>query len=214
VSERPASSGRLVRRASAGERDGVVGTVTAAFREDPAWRYLLGMRYARLATELAGALFDVRVGRGNVWVSEGLQSVAMWSDSPHGDGADARAEQVWEHYRTVAGERSFARLLAYNEAVAAASGGGEYLYLGTLATRPERRREGLACAVLRPVLEHADQAGLACCLETSTAANRRFYEGRGFTEATDVELARGPQTWWLRRPPAPPGVRGASAQTG
>jgi hypothetical protein len=46
---------------------------------------------------------------------------------------------------------------------------------------------------------YTERLGLPCCLETSTTANRRFYERRGFTQATGVVLPGGPATWWLRR---------------
>jgi GNAT superfamily N-acetyltransferase len=74
-------------------------------------------------------------------------------------------------------------------------------YLGVLATHPARQGEGLATAVLTPILDEADRLGIACCLETSTMKNRRFYERRGFTHATEIILPGGPPTWWLRRAP-------------
>jgi predicted N-acetyltransferase YhbS len=93
-------------------------------------------------------------------------------------------------------------MASYNDAVAAVCPSEDnWWYLGVLATRPERRREGLATAVLRPILRQADRLGIACCLETSTPENRRFYERRGFTQATAVALPGGPATWWLRRAP-------------
>jgi GNAT superfamily N-acetyltransferase len=70
-----------------------------------------------------------------------------------------------------------------------------------LATHPARQGEGLATAVLTPVLGEADRLGIACALETSTETNRRFYERRGFTQATEIVLPGGPDTWWLRKPP-------------
>lgn len=207
-------SPQTVRRAAPGDRAGVVATVVAAFAQDPAWRFLLGEgeSYARSAPELAGALFDLRVGAGNVWVSgEDLASVAMWREPGGQDGSRELAGRVWARYREVAGAGAAARLEAYDAAVAAAgardaraAGREEHWYLGVLASDPARRREGLASAVLEPVLARADASGLACCLETSTEANRRFYAGRGFTEATAAHLPGGPPIWWLRRP-APPG---------
>jgi GNAT superfamily N-acetyltransferase len=200
---------RTVRRATPGDRAGVVGTVAAAFARDPAWRFLLGAGadYARLAPELAGALFDLRVDAGNVWVSGDLASVAMWREPGAADGAPELAKRVWARYRALAGAGAAARLNAYDAAVTAAGtedaragGRGEHWYLGVLATDPGRRREGLASAVLAPVLARADASGWACCLETSTEANRRFYAGRGFTEATPAHLPGGPPIWWLRRP--------------
>jgi GNAT superfamily N-acetyltransferase len=101
----------------------------------------------------------------------------------------------------IAGEDAFARLAIYNQAVAAVSPAGPHWYLGVLATHPQRQRQGLATTLLTPILNEADRLGLACCLETSTTDNRRFYERRGFTKATDIPLPSGPPTWWLCRPP-------------
>ena len=108
---------------------------------------------------------------------------------------------MWARYRAIAGEEAWDRLASYNEAVAGAVPTEPFWYLGLLATLPERRREGLASAVLAPVLGEADRLGIACCLETSTAENRRFYERRGFEQAREIILPGGPDTWWLRRDP-------------
>jgi GNAT superfamily N-acetyltransferase len=192
----------VIRKASPDDRAAVVTSVVAAFAGDPAWEFLLGNEYERLAGEFAGALFDLRVAGETVWVSEDLAAVAMWDPPDQGDAVPGYAAGVWGRYRASAGEEAFERLARYNDAldgVAPAEPG--YWYLGVLATHPDRQREGLASAVLAPILDEADRLGLTCCLETSTAGNRRFYERRGFTEATDVVVAGGPPTWWLRRSP-------------
>jgi GNAT superfamily N-acetyltransferase len=202
----------LIRQASPADRRGVLATVTAAFAHDPAWAFLLGPEYERLAPYFVAALFDVRIARQNVWVTDDLAAVAMW-DSPDDGGGDAApgyAESVWAGYRASVGERAFERLARYNDAIASASPEEPYWYLGVLATDPERQREGLASAVLAPIVEEADRLGIACCLETSTPGNRRFYEHRGFTQATDVVLPGGPPTWWLRRAPKAPAPEMAS----
>lgn len=191
-----------IRQALAEERSGVVATVVAAFAHDPAWAFILGEDYGRLAAHFAGSLFDLRVARRNVWVSDDLAAVAMW-DSPGAvdSDSDSDSRSVWSRYRATAGESSFKRLAQYNDAVAAAEETESHWYLGVLATDPGRRRQGLATAVMTPMLAQADRLGIACCLETSTAENRRFYEGRGFDEATEIVLPGGPTTWWLRRAP-------------
>jgi GNAT superfamily N-acetyltransferase len=196
----PARLEYVVRQGLPEERAGVVATVSAAFAADPGWAFILGEEYERLAAHFVGALFDVRVACQNVWVTDDLAAVAMW-DSPGKHDAPGHVESVWARYRAAAGEDAFARLTRYNDAVTAASPPETYWYLGVLATDPQRQREGLASAVITPILSEADRFGIACCLETSTANNRRFYEGRGFTQATEVLLPGGPPTWWLRRAP-------------
>jgi GNAT superfamily N-acetyltransferase len=189
----------VVRRALPGERAGVAATVAAAFAEDPAWAFIFAQEYERLAARFAEALFDVRVLANNVWVTDDLAAVAMWDSPGKSDVPPGHAESVWARYRAIAGEDAWKRIETYNEAVSAVAPADPHWYLGVLATHPQRRRQGLATAVLTPILDEAERLGLACCLETSTAENRRFYERRGFTRAADVLLPGGPATWWLRR---------------
>ncbi len=192
----------MIRQAHPQDRPGVVTTVTAAFAQDPGWAFILGKEYERLVADFVGATFDVWVGGKNVWVTDDLAAVAMWDPPEEGeDSAGGYAEGVWARYRAIAGEEAWDRLARYKEAVAAAYPEEPYWYLGVLATDPKRQREGLATALLSPIIEKADRLEIPCCLETSTAENRRFYERRGFTQATEIILEGGPDTWWLRRDP-------------
>jgi GNAT superfamily N-acetyltransferase len=188
-----------VRPARPGDRPTVIATVAAAFAHDPAWSFLCGDEYPRLAPQFAGALFDTRVGSGHVWVTDDLTSVAMWD--PPARTPSAESERLWRTYRTVAGEPAWRRLSAYEGAIDKVRPSTTYWYLGVLATHPDRHRQGLATTVIAPILEIADSEGLDCCLETSTTANREFYGRRGFSDITDIHLSSGPPTWWLRRAP-------------
>lgn len=188
-----------VRLARPADRGAVVATVAAAFAGDPAWNFLCGDEYDRLAPRFAGALFDTRVGSGHVWVTDDLASVAMWD--PPGKVPSAQTERLWQAYRRDAGEAAWHRLSEYEGAIDKVRPAASYWYLGVLATHPEHQERGLASAVIAPILGRADSDGLACCLETSTTHNRAFYARRGFTEVTDIHVASGPPTWWLRRAP-------------
>jgi GNAT superfamily N-acetyltransferase len=192
----------------------VVATVAAAFAKDPAFAFILGEDHERLVAHFVTALFDLRVAARNVWVSDDLAAVAMWDAPGRRHPVGAQAASVWARYRALAGGEAFERLANYNAAVAAVSVPEPHWYLGVLATHPQRQREGLGTAVLAPVLDEADRLGLACCLETATAENRRFYERRGFAEARDILLPDGPPTWLLRRPPTSCTVRPAAGRSG
>lgn len=161
---------------------------------------MLGERYTQLAPEFAGALFGERVERGTVWITPDAGAVAMW-DGPGRARRDAvSARLIWRRFNTLADTATKDRLAAYNEAIKRASPQQPFWYLGVLATHPALQRQGLASAVLNPALDDASAAGIACCLETSTEANRRFYEHRGFQTEHDITVSGGPQTWWMHRP--------------
>ena len=177
----------------------MVATVVAAFVGDPAWDFITGADPA-LAQLFAATLFDARVDDGQVWMHDDAAAVALW-DVPRGHGNGEAADPGhWDAYRRAAGEHGWARLTAYDDAVATARPTGPFWYLGVLATRPESRRRGLAAAVLEPVFAQADAAALPCCLETSKTGNLDFYRHRGFSESTEVAMTEGPATWWLTRP--------------
>jgi GNAT superfamily N-acetyltransferase len=177
--------------------------VAAAFAHDPAWAFLLGDDYDRLAPHFAGALFDVRVRSGHVWIDAERAAVAMWD--PPGRTGDPTADslEMWAVYRHVAGVTAWQRLTEYERAIDSVRPLTPYWYLGVLATRPDRQGQGLASSVMGAVLERADADGVDCCLETSTVKNREFYERRGFTDVTEVRIVSGPPTWWLRRASRP-----------
>ena len=193
-----------VRPARRTDRAAVIDTVSAAFARDPAWSFLLGEEYDRLAPHFAGALFDSRVESGVVWVTSDVTAVSMW-DRLGGDEEPAKLRSSPRGASTgaTAGVEAWTRLRAYEEAVDTARPLTPYWYLGVLATRPDHQGTGRATSVIAPVLERADGDGLHCCLETSTVPNREFYGRRGFTDVTDVHIASGPPTWWLCRAPRP-----------
>ncbi|MCX6433481.1 MAG: GNAT family N-acetyltransferase [Actinobacteria bacterium] len=188
----------VVRPALPTDRAAVVATIVAAFTGDPAWTWLLGADFSRLAPLFAGALFDQRVDGGTVWMTEDAASVSLWD--PPGSVDPLVEEAAWAPFHAAAGAGAAARFAAYEGALDRVSPTWSYWYLGVLATRPERAGRGLATAVMAPGLSRADADGLDACLETSTLANRAFYDRRGFVESTLVDLPDAPDTWWLRRP--------------
>jgi GNAT superfamily N-acetyltransferase len=193
----------IVRLAQPEDRPAVVRTVLRAFADDPAWRFMLGADYARLAPLMAAALFDQRVVEGTVWVCDDGAAVAMW-DAPgrHGSDDDGRTA-AWREFHAAAGPSGAGQLARYDAALFAVAPSDPHWYLGVLASDPDRWGTGLASTVIEAGLACADADGLACCLETSTESNRAFYERRGFTRSTPVPIEGGPPTWWMTRPAQP-----------
>jgi hypothetical protein len=76
------------RPARPADRDAVTAAIAAAFAPDPAWTWLHGDDYDRLAPRFAGVLFDLRVGSGHVWVIGDPSAAALWEAPGPGGPAD------------------------------------------------------------------------------------------------------------------------------
>jgi GNAT superfamily N-acetyltransferase len=133
------------------------------------------------------------------WVADDCASVAVWLP-PESDAA------VWPAFEAIAAEL---HELAGDRADAGAAAEAEasrlrlrepHWFLLSMGTRPERQRQGLGSAVLRPVLERADVAQL----ETSSHENIAFYATLGFEILDELRISGGgPRVWSLvRRRPA------------
>jgi ribosomal protein S18 acetylase RimI-like enzyme len=77
-------------------------------------------------------------------------------------------------------------------------------YLAMLGVSPDFQSQGVGSVLLQPVLQQADQQGLACYLDTSTAAAVRFYKRQGFEVYQQQEIAPGLPYWKMKRPPSLP----------
>ncbi|HUY54477.1 MAG TPA: GNAT family N-acetyltransferase [Candidatus Nanopelagicaceae bacterium] len=75
-------------------------------------------------------------------------------------------------------------------------------YLAVLGTEPSRQGTGLGTAVLAPMLARCDRTGTPAVLDTATLVDVRFYQGRGFEVAGEVQSRHGPRFWAMRRQPA------------
>ncbi|MGO9293909.1 MAG: GNAT family N-acetyltransferase [Streptosporangiaceae bacterium] len=199
-----------VRQARAADRSGVTETMVAAFRHDPAWQYIVGEEQARTAALFAAVLFDSRVDDGTVWMTGRADAVALW-EAPGGPGRSGGHRRAWNRFRAEAGPAVLRRLDRYENAVAAIRPHSAHWYLGVLATRPDHQGRGLPARVLAPAFQLADAAGLPCCLETSNARNRTYYQRHGFTVSTPIVIPDGPATWWLERLPASDASAGSRA---
>ena len=73
-------------------------------------------------------------------------------------------------------------------------------YLSILGIAPEQQGGGRGANLVRPMLERADAAGVACYLETFTPGNMGFYERQGFRAVGQfAEASTGAPYWVMRR---------------
>ena len=182
-------------------------TLARAFYDDPLMVYaipdaserarLLPEVYARMVrfAMLAGEVLATAGAPDGValwlppnakWTRENMQAAGM-HETPTLIGDDA-----YQRYREVVGREWQAR---ERDMV------GPCWYLFILGVEPRRQRQGLGSALMRPVLDRADKANVACYLETENERNVAFYKRQSFDTIVNGEEAgnTGVRFWTFRR---------------
>jgi GNAT superfamily N-acetyltransferase len=134
------------------------------------------------------------------------EAVALWlplddlSETPERDHR-AGIDQI----PAMLGAEAFARFLHIATTVGRfhkLSAPGKHLYLSILGVEPSRQGQGLGSALIRPMLERADAAGLPCYLDTFQPRNVPLYQKHGFRiTVEEVEPNSGVRGWGFLREP-------------
>ncbi len=195
-----------VRRATAAEVPGLAATLAHAFLDDPvaAW----ACRPEKLRTATLEGFYAVRLRQllvhKEVWTTEDLACAALWAPPERwktSSGQDAALARLLLRPRLVARmPLVVAGLLGIERRHPAAP---PHWYLAVLGTHPAAQGQGLASAVLAPVLEECDAHSLGAYLESSKERNIDFYSRHGFRVTSELRLPRGPSIWPMWREPAP-----------
>jgi GNAT superfamily N-acetyltransferase len=177
--------------ATPAHRASAIGSLVAAFANDPVLRHLFPEddTYPRYAAAFFGQLFDKRVGRQTIWTIGHGTSVAMW-DAPaaeHQPSGDTLATQLPAD--------ALARVTAYNQTLHAALPTTPFWYLGALGTHPDHAGHRWGHAVMDAGLRRAAVDGLPAILETGNPANVEMYRRAGW-EVISVVPAE-PLTIWI-----------------
>ncbi len=79
--------------------------------------------------------------------------------------------------------------------------GCPHYYLMVLAVDPAHQSKGLGSALMRPVLQKADEEGMPCYLEASNERAVPLYQRHGFKVMEEAQIPDGPVFWPMRREP-------------
>jgi len=178
-------------------------SLARAFYEDPVLAYMFPdarKRERKLRRFFAFQIRRTYLSRGLAYMSEDASSVALWLP-PHavrpGIGDVTAQLRMLSMLRGRAGKAvQLVRLIESRHPRT------PHYYLGGLGTDPARQRNGLAAAVLLPVLEICDSEGVPAYLESSKEENISFYRRQGFQLTGEV----GPpdaavRLWFMWREP-------------
>jgi GNAT superfamily N-acetyltransferase len=177
------------RIADASDLDGLVTTLTAAFADDPVWRwvfpdtdglevfwrFLIGSILRFPSTRIAGDY-----AAAAVWVPPGEAELSAEDDE--------RVEPLLEE---LVGPRTPEVLELLERFEVNHPIEPPHHYLSLLGIDPAHRGEGLGMGLLAKVLEQHDAEGVPSYLESTNPANNKRYERLGFKQVGEFTTPDG-----------------------
>jgi GNAT superfamily N-acetyltransferase len=195
------------RLATQDDLPGMAEALGLAFEDDPVMCWLFGDRPPRPRRYLEP--FLTHEGRRHlehptVYTADGHPGAAYWDPPGHWKTPILSVLQLAPLLLRGVRGRSIKALRGLSRMEAAHAEHPEHYYLAVLGTRPDRQGQGIASALLAPVLAACDADGVGAYLESSKEANIAFYRRHGFEVVGSVAFPGGPTIWPMWREPQPP----------
>jgi len=161
-------------------------------------------RRAVLSQYLDYSLREAQRGGQCTLLQDKRLGAALWTLPRAADAEAADAQAKVDHLQTVLGPRgmdNYRQIIAFMGSRASGAELEGAWYLSILGIDPASQGQGLGARLLAPTLAAADQAGVACYLETFSARNESFYARTGFRAlASHLEpVTGGPYTIMVRQ---------------
>jgi GNAT superfamily N-acetyltransferase len=200
---RAREAGAVARAATRADGEAIAGVLGRAFHDDPLISFMLPDEASRAvkAPRLFKLLFKLGLPHGGCDVTAGLEAAALWR--PPG----AWHIPTWA-YLANAGEflglfglAGARRVTATMDLVEARHPKAPHWYLQAIGTDPSKQGLGYGGVAIRRRLAIADEAGMACYLESSKASNVPIYQSFGFRTTGEIVIPDGPTLWPMWREP-------------
>jgi len=182
--------------------------ISKAFLHDPFLKYLApdDTHRARLTPGFVSVAIKYCYYYGEVWTSPEAEGAACWlapgQTSPSLVGMLRTGALTTPFKFGKAGFARFNEVIAYTDTLHKQYAPMPHWYLWVLGIDPTQQGKGLGGALLQPVLERAENAGLPCYLETQNEANLDFYQKHGFDVVSDGVTPKGDlRVWAMVRQP-------------
>ena len=159
--------------------DPFYATITEEFADNEARRRQALARYFDYSMS-EGA----RMGRLVVWPDQAVGAAAVWllpaETSVYDAEAKAKAEFLVAALGAAGGD-AYRRIIDFMQPRAAAAVAASAWYLSIVGVTPSAQGQGIGRRLIEPTLADADDAGVACYLETFDGRNPGFYQRLGFS---------------------------------
>jgi GNAT superfamily N-acetyltransferase len=181
--------GLQVRPATHGDAAPLANVLARAFDDDPVAQYLFPdpvWRRALLPRFFRLQLCHNYLPRGEVLTTDALQGVALWMP-PHA-AAPGFLDRLAHMAFLPALRARIGATRRLTLALESRRPQADHYYLGTIGTDPNHRHHGVGGALITPVLERCDAAGLPAYLECSRFETTAFYARFGFVVSDVLDL--------------------------
>jgi GNAT superfamily N-acetyltransferase len=174
-------------------------TLARAFADDPVMNYLVGANIRRLST-FFGAELRQYVRNGEVLTAGDNAAGALWA-RPNRWRSGLRDLLRSTPAMAAALRTHVPRALKVLSRMEQAHPREPHWYLGVVGTDPAAQGKGLGRALIDPILQRCDEAGLGAYLESSKERNIPYYNRFGFTVTGEIAFPGGPTLWPMWREP-------------
>lgn len=182
----------------------VAGTLARAFHDDPVMMWLFGNkdgpRLRRLTRFFATETRRLLRGDDTVLTADGHPGAAAWARPDHWRTSWIDLVRAMPVMVPGVGPR-LPRAVRGLGVMERSHPREPHWYLAFVGTDPDCRGTGAGWAVIEPVLDRCDAAGLGAYLESSKPENLPYYERFGFGITGRIDLPDGPPLWPMWRDP-------------
>jgi GNAT superfamily N-acetyltransferase len=178
-----------------------------AFADDPVANFMFAgerRRQRGLHSFFTSQIRRQYLPGGHVYTTEDLAGTAIWGAPDRHRNGLAELAQLLPTAPFLVSSRTVRALRLLFE-VDGLHPKEPHWYLATLGTAPEHQGRGVGTALLQPVLDLADEAGMPAYLESSKERNVPFYSRFGFDVVEELHSRpENPRMWRMWREPRPP----------
>ncbi len=178
-------------------------TLADAFLDDPfsVWLFPSDGLRDRLLRSWTMQLRVLSVPRGYAFATSDLDGVALWAPPSSPPPTFGQQMRLFFPFVRILGPRLPTALAGFR-VIRRGHPSEPHWYLSTIGVAPKRQRSGLGSALMRPMLERADNERSITYLETFRPENVPYYERFGFRVTGEDDVPDdGPHMWSMTRLP-------------
>jgi GNAT superfamily N-acetyltransferase len=187
-----AATTTIVQKAVADDLDQISVTLSRAFHDDPVMAFIIpdADRRRAILADMLRPFMAAFVRHDETLVTSDGVGAALWAPPGVPPVADHEAEQFGAELEQVLGIDA-PRLFAVDQVMAEHHPHTPCFYLQLVGVDPDWQGHGIGSALMAPVLDRCDRAGVPAYLEATSPDNKRLYERHGFHTQTTLQVPGG-----------------------